>query len=58
MEKLSKELIGASSTPIILSILKKNESYGYEIIQNTTTSAKTEKKSLKQKKKIGIQLIK
>ena len=34
MEKLSKELIGASSTPIILSILKKNESYGYEIIQN------------------------
>lgn len=34
MEKLSKELIGASATPIILSILKKNESYGYEIIQN------------------------
>lgn len=33
MEKLSKELIGASSTPIILSILSKNESYGYEIIQ-------------------------
>jgi len=34
MEKLSKELIGASSIPIILSILTKNESYGYEIIQN------------------------
>lgn len=34
MEKLSKELIGASTTPIILSILTKNESYGYEIIQN------------------------
>ena len=34
MEKLSKELIGASSIPIILSILSKNESYGYEIIQN------------------------
>jgi DNA-binding PadR family transcriptional regulator len=34
MEKLSKELIGASSTPIILSILSKDESYGYEIIQN------------------------
>ena len=34
MEKLSKELIGASSTPIILAILSKNESYGYEIIQN------------------------
>jgi PadR family transcriptional regulator PadR len=34
MEKLSKELIGASSMPIILSILSKNESYGYEIIQS------------------------
>lgn len=33
MDKFSKELIGASSTPIILSILSKNESYGYEIIQ-------------------------
>lgn len=33
MQKLSKELIGASSTPIILSILSKGESYGYEIIQ-------------------------
>ena len=33
MEKLSKELIGASSIPILLSILSKNESYGYEIIQ-------------------------
>ena len=33
MENLSKELIGASSIPIILSILSKNESYGYEIIQ-------------------------
>ena len=33
MEKISKELIGASSIPIILSILSKNESYGYEIIQ-------------------------
>lgn len=33
MEKLSKELIGASSIPIILSILSKGESYGYEIIQ-------------------------
>ena len=34
MGKLSKELIGASTTSIILSILTKNESYGYEIIQN------------------------
>lgn len=33
MDKISKELIGASSTPIILSILSKRESYGYEIIQ-------------------------
>lgn len=33
MEKISKELIGASSIPIILSILSENESYGYEIIQ-------------------------
>lgn len=32
MNKLSKELIGASSIPIILSILSKEESYGYEII--------------------------
>ena len=33
MQKLSKELIGASSIPIILSILSTGESYGYEIIQ-------------------------
>ena len=34
MTKLSKELIGASSIPIILSILSKKESYGYEIIKS------------------------
>lgn len=34
MDKLSKELIGASTIPIILSILSKGESYGYEIIQS------------------------
>ena len=34
MGKLSKELIGASTIPIILSILSGNESYGYEIIQS------------------------
>jgi len=34
MKKPSKELIGASSIPIILSILSKKESYGYEIIQD------------------------
>jgi len=30
---ISKALIGASTKPIILAILKKGESYGYEIIQ-------------------------
>ena len=33
MEKFSKELIGASSIPMILSILSQGESYGYEIIK-------------------------
>ncbi|MEM6718158.1 MAG: PadR family transcriptional regulator [Bacteroidota bacterium] len=33
MDKLSKELVGASSIPIILSVLSEQESYGYEIIQ-------------------------
>lgn len=33
MNKISKELIGASSVPIILSILSTGESYGYDIIQ-------------------------
>ncbi|MEO9946414.1 helix-turn-helix transcriptional regulator [Paraglaciecola sp.] len=30
---LSKDLVAASSTPLILSILNKGESYGYGIIQ-------------------------
>jgi PadR family transcriptional regulator PadR len=30
---ISKALIGASTKPIILAILKRGESYGYEIIQ-------------------------
>lgn len=30
---VSKELVAASSKPIVLSILSKGESYGYEIIQ-------------------------
>lgn len=34
MKKPSKELIGASTIPIILSILARQESYGYEIIQH------------------------
>ncbi len=33
MKKLSKELIGASSIPILLSILSEEPSYGYEIVQ-------------------------
>lgn len=33
MSKISKELVGASAIPIILSFLDKNESYGYEIMQ-------------------------
>lgn len=33
MSKISKELVGASSIPIILTILSSGESYGYEIIQ-------------------------
>lgn len=32
MNKISKELIGASAIPIILAILDKNDSYGYEIM--------------------------
>jgi PadR family transcriptional regulator, regulatory protein PadR len=34
MGKISKELVGASAIPIILSILDKSESYGYEIMQS------------------------
>lgn len=33
MKSISKELIGASANPIILSILKNGDSYGYEIVQ-------------------------
>ena len=31
--KLSKDLIGASATPLILSLLGEGESYGYALIQ-------------------------
>jgi PadR family transcriptional regulator PadR len=34
MKSISKELIGASSIPIILSILRGGDSYGYEIVQH------------------------
>ncbi|MEL6251499.1 MAG: PadR family transcriptional regulator [Bacteroidota bacterium] len=33
MDKISKDLTAASSIPVILGILSKGESYGYEIIQ-------------------------
>lgn len=33
MKSISKELIGASAMPIILSVLKNGNSYGYEIVQ-------------------------
>ena len=31
---LSKDMVAASARPLLLSILAKSESYGYEIIQN------------------------
>jgi len=33
MKSISKELLGASAIPIILSVLQKQDSYGYEIVQ-------------------------
>lgn len=33
MKSISKELIGASAIPIILSVLKNGDSYGYEIVK-------------------------
>ena len=33
MSTLSKDLIAASATPLVLSILKQGDSYGYAIIQ-------------------------
>jgi PadR family transcriptional regulator PadR len=33
MKSISKELIGASASPIILAILRNGDSYGYEIVQ-------------------------
>lgn len=34
MKSISKELIGAAAIPIILSVLKNRDSYGYEIVQH------------------------
>ena len=36
MAELSKDLIAASATPLILSILSVEESYGYQIIKKIT----------------------
>ncbi|HYQ57094.1 MAG TPA: PadR family transcriptional regulator [Draconibacterium sp.] len=33
MKSISKELVGASAIPIILSVLSNSDSYGYEIVQ-------------------------
>jgi DNA-binding PadR family transcriptional regulator len=33
MTKVSKELVGASAVPIILAILDKGDTYGYDIMQ-------------------------
>ena len=33
MERISKELVGASAIPIILSLLEEKDTYGYEIMQ-------------------------
>lgn len=40
MERISKELMGASSVPIVLSILEQGDSYGYEIMQKVKTLSK------------------
>lgn len=33
MKSISRELMGASAIPIILSVLRNGDSYGYEIVQ-------------------------
>lgn len=40
MTTLSKDLIAASSIPIILAVLNQGESYGYEIIQKVKETSK------------------
>jgi len=39
---LSKELVAASATPMILSVLSRGESYGYAIIQEIKTLSDNE----------------
>lgn len=33
MKSISKDLIGAASIPLILAVLRREDSYGYEIVQ-------------------------
>lgn len=40
MKNISKELMGASAAPIILSVLRSGDSYGYEIVQRVKELAK------------------
>ncbi len=42
MSKISKELVGATAAPIILSILEQGESYGYQIIQKVKELSKNQ----------------
>lgn len=44
MQNISKELVGASTAPIILSVLKNSDSYGYEIVQKVKELTKGEVK--------------
>jgi len=39
---ISKDLIAASATPLILAILKKQDSYGYEIIKKIKRASNNE----------------
>ena len=39
---ISKDLIAASATPLILAILKKQDSYGYEIIKKVKEASNNE----------------
>ncbi len=42
MKSISKELIGASSIPIILTILERGDNYGYEIVQQVKDASNGE----------------
>jgi len=42
MNSIFKELVGASAIPIILSVLKNGDSYGYEIVQKVKELTKDE----------------